>query len=227
MGSEIPMTFLRTGTQRFRVGGTYERNELLGSYLVSTEVYRDNFTEQLDFLVLAKAAPGVSPSAARDAVDAVAEDFPNVKVRDQVEFKAEQKRQINMTLGLVTALLVFSIIIAFLGIINTLALLVFERTREIGLLRAVGMARRQVKSMIRAESVIISVLGAIVGLAVGLLFGLALISYFRTQGIEKLVVPVGSLIAYVIVAGVAGVFAAWFPARRAARLNVLDAINYE
>ena len=227
VGSEIPMTFLRTGTQRFRVGGTYERNELLGSYLVSTEVYSDNFTEQLDFLVLAKVAPGVSPSAARDAVDAVSEDFPNVKVRDQVEFKAEQKRQINMTLGLVTALLVFSIIIAFLGIINTLALSVFERTREIGLLRAVGMARRQVKSMIRAESVIISVLGAIVGLGVGLLFGLALISYFRTQGIEKLVVPVGSLIAYVIVAGVAGVFAAWFPARRAARLNVLDAINYE
>ena len=150
-----------------------------------------------------------------------------MKVRDQVEFKAEQKRQINMTLGLVTALLVFSIIIAFLGIINTLALSVFERTREIGLLRAVGMARRQVKAMIRAESVIISVLGAIVGLGVGLLFGLALISYFRTQGIEKLVVPVGSLIAYVIVAGVAGVFAAWFPARRAARLNVLDAINHE
>ena len=157
----------------------------------------------------------------------MAEDFPNVKVRDQVEFKAEQKRQINMTLGLVTALLVFSIIIAFLGIINTLALSVFERTREIGLLRAVGMARRQVKAMIRAESVIISVLGAIVGLGVGLLFGLALISYFRTQGIEKLVIPVGSLIAYVVVAGVAGVFAAWFPARRAARLNVLDAINHE
>ena len=227
VGSEIPMTFLRTGTQRFRVGGTYERNELLGSYLVSTEVYSDNFTEQLDFLVLAKAAPGVAPAASREAVDGVAEDFPNVKVRDQVEFKAEQKRQINMTLGLVTALLVFSIIIAFLGIINTLALSVFERTREIGLLRAVGMARRQVKAMIRAESVIISVLGAIVGLAVGLLFGLALISYFKTQGIEKLVIPVGSLIAYVIVAGVAGVFAAWFPARRAARLNVLDAINYE
>ena len=89
------------------------------------------------------------------------------------------------------------------------------------------MARRQVKAMIRAESVIISVLGAIVGLGVGLLFGLALISYFKTQGIEKLVIPVGSLVAYVIVAGVAGVLAAWFPARRASRLNVLDAINYE
>ncbi len=227
VGSEIPMTFLRTGTQQFRVGGTYERNELLGSYLVSTDVFHENYTELLDFLVLAKAAPGVSPAASRQAVDAVADDFPNVKVRDQVEFKAEQKRQINMTLGLVTALLVFSIIIAFLGIINTLALSVFERTREIGLLRAVGMARRQVKAMIRAESVIISVLGAIVGLGVGLLFGLALISYFRTQGIEKLVIPVGSLIAYVVVAGVAGVFAAWFPARRASRLNVLDAINHE
>ncbi len=227
VGSELPMTFLRTGTERLEVGGTFARNQLLGSYLVSADVFYANYTEGLDFLVLAKAAPGVSPAASRAAVDRVAGDFPNVTVRDQVEFKAEQKRQINMTLGLVTALLIFSIIIAFLGIINTLALSVFERTREIGLLRAVGMARRQVKAMIRAESVIISVLGAVVGLGVGLLFGLALISYFKGQGIDKLVIPVVSLVIYVAVAGVAGVVAAWFPARRAARLNVLDAISHE
>ncbi|MEA2704871.1 MAG: putative transport system permease protein, partial [Actinomycetota bacterium] len=227
VGGEIPMTFLRTGTQRFKVGGTFQKNQLLGSYLMSTDVFFANYTEGLDFLVLAKAAPGVSPAAARAAVDRVAVEFPNVKVRDQVEFKAEQKRQINQTLGLVTALLIFSIVIAFLGIINTLALSVFERTREIGLLRAVGMARRQVKAMIRAESVIISVLGAIIGLGVGLMFGLALFSYFKGEGIDKLVIPVASLIVYVVIAGLAGVVAAWFPARRAARLNVLDAISHE
>jgi putative ABC transport system permease protein len=227
VGGDLPMTFLRTGTQTLTVGGTYEKNQLLGSYVVSTDVYLANYTEALDFLVLAKAAPGVAPAAAREAVDQVAAGYPNVKVRDQVEFKAEQKRQINQTLGLVSALLVFSIIIAFLGIINTLALSVFERTREIGLLRAVGMARRQVKAVIRAESVIISVLGAVVGLGVGLLFGLALFSYFKGEGIDKLVIPVGSLVVYVVVAGVAGVFAAWFPARRASRLNVLEAISHE
>ena len=185
VGDVLPVTFARTGDKELRVAGTYERNQLLGQYTVSTETYDENFSEQLDFVVLAKAAPGVSPAAARAAVDRVAEDFPNVEVRDQVEFKAEQKRQINQALGLVTALLVLAIIIAFLGIVNTLALSVFERTRELGLLRAVGMARRQVRGMIRGESVIISVMGAIIGLAIGVLFGWAVVANFSRRGDQR------------------------------------------
>ena len=118
-------------------------------------------------------------------------------------------------------------IIAFLGIINTLALSVFERTRELGLLRAVGMARAQVKGMIRGESVIISVMGAIIGLAVGVLFGWAVVAKLSGEGVSKLVIPVGQLIFYVLIAGVLGVIAALLPARRAARLDVLQAIAHE
>jgi putative ABC transport system permease protein len=227
VGDALPVTFVRTGDRDLRVAGTYERNQLLGEYTVSAETYEDNYTESLDFVVMAKAAEGVSAASARDAVDRVAEEFPNVKVRDQVEFKAEQKRQINQALGLVSALLGLAVVIAFLGIVNTLALSVFERTRELGLLRAVGMSRRQVRGMIRGESVIISVMGAIVGLAVGVVFGWALVTAFSGEGFSELVIPVGQLVSYVIIAGVLGVFAALFPARRAARLDVLEAISHD
>ncbi|HVF14965.1 MAG TPA: FtsX-like permease family protein, partial [Acidimicrobiales bacterium] len=227
VGEVLPVTFARTGDSRLRVGGTYERNQLLGSYTLSTETYEANFSERLDFVVMAKAADGVAPAAARNAVVRVTDDFPNVEVRDQVEFKREQKAQVNQALGLVSVLLLLAVFIAFLGIVNTLALSVFERTRELGLLRAVGMARSQVRSMIRGESVIISVMGAILGLAVGVLFGWALVADLSSQGIDDLVIPVGQLVAYVVVAGVLGVCAAVFPARRAARLDVLDAISHE
>ena len=227
VGDVVPVTFARTGDTELRVGGTYERNQLLGGYTVSTETYEANFSERLDFVVMAKAAAGVAPAAARAAVDRVTDDFPNVEVRDQVEFKREQKRQVNQALGLVSVLLLLAIFIAFLGIVNTLALSVFERTRELGLLRAVGMARSQVRSMIRGESVIISVMGAIIGLAVGVVFGWALVADLSGEGIDDLVIPVGQLLVYVVVAGVLGVFAALFPARRAARLDVLEAISHE
>jgi putative ABC transport system permease protein len=120
-----------------------------------------------------------------------------------------------------------SIIIALFGIVNTLALSIFERTRELGLLRAVGMSRRQVRSMIRGESVIIAVLGAVLGLAVGILFGYAIVGALDDEGIGKVVVPGGQLLTYVVLAALAGVVAAVFPARRAARLDVLAAISYE
>ncbi|HEX3620701.1 MAG TPA: FtsX-like permease family protein [Acidimicrobiales bacterium] len=225
IGEIVPMTFARTGTQDIRVAGTYAKNDLLGNYLVSTATYDANFTDRLDFVVLAKAAPGVAPATSRAAVEAVAKDFPNVDVRDQAQFKKQQEQQVNKVLGLVTALLALSIIIALFGIVNTLALSVFERTRELGLLRAVGMARRQVRSMIRGESVIIAVLGAVLGLAVGVLFGWAIVAGLSDQGITHVVVPGGQLVLYVVLAAIAGVVAAVFPARRAARLDVLAAIS--
>jgi putative ABC transport system permease protein len=160
-------------------------------------------------------------------VERVTAEFPNVELRDQAEFKQQQEDQVNQILGLITALLALSIIIALFGIVNTLALSVFERTRELGLLRAVGLSRRQVRAMIRGESVIIAVLGAVLGLGVGVVFGWAIVAALDTEGVRQVVVPGGQLVSYVVLAALAGVVAAVFPARRAARLDVLAAISYE
>jgi putative ABC transport system permease protein len=150
-----------------------------------------------------------------------------VTVENQAEFKETQSGFVDQMLGLVTALLALALIIALLGITNTLALSVFERTRELGLLRAVGMSRRQARSMIRWESVIIAVIGAVLGLVVGGFFGWALVTSLAGEGVTEFALPSGQLIAYVIAAGVAGIVAAIPPARRAARLNVLEAIATE
>lgn len=227
IGGVLPMTFAQTGDTQLRIGGTFAKNQLLGNYLVSTATFDTHFPDRLDFVVLATARPGVTPAAARAAVERVTDEFPNVEVRDQAEFKQQQEDQVNQIVGLITALLLLSIIIALFGIINTLALSIFERTRELGLLRAVGMSRRQVRSMIRGESVIIAVMGAVLGLAVGVLFGYAVVNALADEGIGAVVIPFGQLVTYVILAGVAGVIAAVFPARRAARLDVLAAISYE
>jgi putative ABC transport system permease protein len=227
IGGMLPMTFARAGDTELRIAGTFARNQLLGNYLVSTATFDRLFTDRLDFVVLAKARPGADPRAARAAVERVTEEFPNVELRDQAEFKQQQEDQVNQILGLITVLLMLSIIIALFGIVNTLALSIFERTRELGLLRAVGMSRRQVRSMIRGESVIIAVLGAVLGLGVGVLFGYAIVGALDDEGIGKVVLPGGQLITYVVLAGIAGVVAAVFPARRAARLDVLAAISHE
>ena len=123
-----------------------------------------------------------------------------------------------------TLLLALSVLIAVLGIVNTLALSVLERTRELGLLRAVGMSRRQVKRMVRVESVLVAVFGGLLGLAVGAVFGVALQRALVNEGVTELAFPVGQLAVYLLLAAVAGVLAAWLPARRASRLNVLQAI---
>ena len=130
-------------------------------------------------------------------------------------------------LGLVYALLGLAVIIALIGIVNTLMLSVFERTREIGLLRAVGMRRRQVRTMIRSEAVILAIFGAIVGIVIGTALGLALVASLRQQGITETVVPVSNLVIFLLLAAVLGLVAASWPARRAARLDVLAAIAAE
>jgi putative ABC transport system permease protein len=134
---------------------------------------------------------------------------------------------VNKFLALIVVLLALAVIIALLGIVNTLALSVFERTRELGLLRAVGMTRTQVRAMVRYESVIISVLGAVMGVIVGVAFGLALVSALADSGIHTIKVPTLQLVLYVLGAGVAGVLAAIGPARRAANVDVLNAVVTE
>jgi putative ABC transport system permease protein len=152
---------------------------------------------------------------------------PGTTVQDQAAYKAEQTKPINQILALIYTLLALAIVIALLGIGNTLALSIFERTRELGVMRAVGMTRRQLRGTIRWESVIIALQGTFLGLVVGVFFGWALVRAQKNQGLSVFSVPYLTLIIIVLLAGLAGVVAAILPSRRAAKLNILRAIVTE
>jgi putative ABC transport system permease protein len=177
--------------------------------------------------VLVLRAPDATEGEARSAIENALQPFPNVEVLSQEELQGQQEDLVGQLLGLINALLGLAVLIALIGIINTLALSVLERTRELGLLRAVGMSRRQIRSMVRWESVIIALLGGVLGLAVGIFFGWILVTALKDEGITALAFPGGQLLLFLVLAGIAGVVAAIGPARRAARLNVLDAIAHQ
>jgi putative ABC transport system permease protein len=227
VGSVVPMEFPRNGVQREPIKAIYKDNQLNGQYLLSLTDYQKGYSDQVDLLVIAKAKPGVAVATARAAVDRVAADFPNVKVQDQAQYKANTGKQLDQLLNLVTSLLLFAIVIALFGIVNTLALSVLERVRELGLLRAVGATRRQVRSMIRWEAVIIAVLGAMLGLVLGIFFGWAMSRALANQGFSEFAIPASQLVLYVVAAAVAGIVAAILPGRRAARVDMLRAITTE
>lgn len=226
LGSKVKIRFTETGEQEFTVRVIYGSSELAEGYFVDTAAFDANVAEQFDTLVFVKLAD-VSVAQARPSIDAVADAFPNVKVQDRVEFIDAQSGQINQLLAFIYVLLLFAIVIALFGIMNTLLLSIVERTRELGLLRAVGMTRPQLKSMIRWEAVLVALFGTVGGLAMGVFFGWAMIKVFEEEGLRVFSVPPLQLFAIAAVAGVFGVIAAWWPARRAAKLDVLQAIATE
>ena len=224
VGDRVPVTWSETGDAELVIGAVYEENEFLSRLAVGEQVLADNTASDLLEAVGVNSAEGTSPADARRAVDAAVADLPTVTVEDRAEFVAGQRGQVDQLLNAVTVLLVLSVVIAVLGIVNTLALSVVERTRELGLLRAVGLQRRQLRRMIRVESVVIALYGALLGLVVGTGFGWALVRALRDQGITEFSLPVGRLVLVVVAAALAGVLAAALPARRAARLDVLQAV---
>jgi putative ABC transport system permease protein len=224
VGDEVPVTWGRTGLHPLKLAAVYEKNQFAGDYLVSDTTFDANTAQQLLSVVAVRAASGSTPADTRAVVDRAVQPFPNVTVQDQAEFVKAQSAQVDQLLNAITGLLVLSVLIAVLGIVNTLALSVVERTRELGLLRAVGLQRRQLRRMIRVESVVIAVYGALLGLVVGTAFGWALVRALREQGVTDFSVPVGRLVAIIVVAALAGILAAALPARRAARLDVLEAV---
>jgi ABC-type antimicrobial peptide transport system permease subunit len=189
VGDTVAMEFPIGGTQPEPIKAIYEDNQLNGGYLLALADYQRHYLDQVDQVALVKAKPGVSPDASRAAVDGVVKDFPVVQVKDQAEHKNEQSSQINRVLVLFYVLLALAVVIAVIGIINTLALSVLERVRELGLLRAVGMTRGQLRQMIRWEAVIIAVLGAVLGLVVGTFFGWTLVRALHSQGITEFALP--------------------------------------
>jgi len=222
VGSTLPVFFAKTGTQPLRVAAIFS-DSTLGQFFISLSDYERNFSTQEDTIILARGTAGVSPQQAKQSVAAALAAYPNLNVLTKSEYKDQVNSQINQLLYLVYTLLGLAVIIAVFGIVNTLALSIFERTREIGLLRAVGMSRWSTRLMILWEAIIVALIGGIVGLVLGAFIGIVVVE--RVPTLTTLSVPWGSLIVFFVLAGLAGVVAAILPARRAARLNVLDAIQ--
>jgi putative ABC transport system permease protein len=185
-----------------------------------------HFTRQQDQFITLRLKEGADQAAARTAIEAIGKEYPQAKAEDRAEFKETQQQQIDLVLTFINVFLLLSVIIAFVGIVNTMSLSVFERTRELGLLRAVGTTRSQLGHMIKWEAAIVALLGGLLGIALGVLFGIAAVAAVPESFIKSPSLPVGQLLIYVVLAGLAGLVAAWFPARRAAKLNVLEAIAY-
>ncbi|MDQ0579557.1 ABC transporter permease [Streptomyces rishiriensis] len=180
-----------------------------------------------DSALYVNAAGGTSGDRLRPRLERTLDAYPQVQARDQADYKKLVHDQIAVLLYLVYALLGLAIVIAVLGVVNTLALSVVERTREIGLLRAIGLGRRQLRRMIRLESVVIAVFGAVLGLALGLVWGVCIQQVLELQGMKAFAVPWGTIVAVVVGSAVVGVVAALLPALRASRMNVLAAIAHE
>ncbi|WP_285497933.1 ABC transporter permease [Actinomadura sp. NBRC 104425] len=224
VGSVVPVQFPDGKTERLRVAGVYAKNDLLGSRVVAQQTYLAHTPRPRVQGVIVEAADG---AAVKQAVERALADYPNVKVQDRAALKEQAAEQVDGFVTFLTILLVMSVIIAAVGVVNTLALSVIERTREIGLLRAIGTDRRQLRRMIRLESIVIAVFGAVLGIAIGVVFGAALQQALEGEGLTELSVPAGTLGVYLVVAAVIGVVAAVWPAWRAGRMDVLKAISTE
>jgi putative ABC transport system permease protein len=229
VGSVLPARFVQTGNVPLNVAFIYKNNTLAGDYIISLATFEKNFPPQLqlDSQIFAKLKPGVSTAAGRAAIAPLVKPYPNADLKDNAQYKADQKKQVNQVLVLVYVLLFLAVIIAFIGIVNTMTLSIYERTREIGLLRAVGGSRRQVRSMVRWEAVIIALFGTLLGIALALFFGWAVVDALHDQGFTKFSAAPLSLVIIVVITGVATLGWASLPARRAARLDVLKAVGQE
>jgi putative ABC transport system permease protein len=231
-GVEVGDTLrVRTPTDRttvYTVRGEVEGTlDLLGNMVVDESRFEPLFGSSQPSTALVRLDPGADPSEVQDRIAAAVERrFPTVEVQNQSELKEKQEEQINSLVGLIYALLSLAVIVSLFGIVNTLALSIHERTRELGMLRAVGMSRRQVRTMVRYEAVITALIGAILGTVLGVVFA-ALVSRPLADEGFTLSYPVGTLIVLLVLAAIAGVLAAVGPARRASRLDVLRALAYE
>ena len=215
------------GSADYTVTGVYESAGRFSGFVVDSESLIAAGADPGDSVVYVKAASDADLDAVQAGMTAALADNPTVQVLSQVEFREQITSSVDQILLVMVMLLSLAILIAVLGIVNTLVLSVVERTREIGMLRAVGALRRQIRTMVVLEALVIAVFGAVVGLVLGVWFAIALQRTLIDQGIAVLDIPWLGIIAFLVVAGIVGVLAALWPAFRAGRLNVLEAISTE
>jgi putative ABC transport system permease protein len=228
IGSLLVVTLPDGAVARQHVGAIYSSRSLVGDYVLPIALWSAHADQTIDSTILVKVADGGDTHSAMRAVESVAASFGKPTVQDRSAFVASTGRIINAVLTIVYVLLALAVLIALFGIANTLSLSINERVREIGLLRAVGQTRRQLRSTIRLESVIVSLFGTLAGLVLGTFLGWALSTAAdKAQSIATFTFPATRIAVIVIVGGIAGVLAGSRPSRRAARLDILDAINHE
>ena len=227
VGSTVAVTFQNGVEQTLTVAGIFG-DATFGNWLIGLDTLADvSDAPARDFFVIAKLADGIDAATGDAAVQAAMEPFPQANIQTNAEFLDSQEAQINQLLIIITLLLAFAILIAILGISITLALGVFERTREIGLLRAVGMNRRQTRRSVRWEAVIVSIFGAVIGIVVGTFLGVVLSLAVPDDVISKLAFNPAIIVAILVGAVIAGLVAALYPSYKASNMNILESIATE
>ena len=235
-GDTLDIAFPDGETETLTVAAVYGDARIYGNWVIDSSTWDRHFNRS-DFVFASATVSGLTDDldeagrrrlldASRAAIDDVLERYPTVQAENRVEFRQSQQAQLDSLLVVINVFLGLSLIIAFAGIAITLALSVFERTREIGLLRAVGMTRRQLRRSVRWEAAIVATFGAVLGVCVGVAAGVAATVAMPDSFVTDIDVPVGSLAVYVVLSAVLGLVAAWFPARRAGRMNILEAIAH-
>ena len=226
LGDQVDLTFVSGDRVTTTVTAIFEGSGFWSNWFIDSTLHEQVSAAQFDEVVMVQSAID-DPEAARASIDEVLDGYPQAVLEDRQEFQESIESNLNTVLVLVNVFLGFALLIALVGIVNTLTLSVFERIREIGLLRAVGMTRRQMRRMIRWEAAAVSLYGAVVGVVLGAAFGVATATAIPADIIDGVSAPIGQIVIFLLISVVFGLIAALFPAFRASRMNVLDAIADE